>query len=620
MSLAYKPLTPILVENPVTQVNQYDVYAVEQSGSQITLRNFTTTNIANNQISWSCPPPSGQTYTDRMAFFTIPIRLEFSGTLVTTNGSYAPSSSLLNAGKDAPRFMPFASMTDTLTVTINSTPVTIPLADVVHALSRYNLDEELTTREWSMSPAYKDQSQNYGDLFGTNRNPLGQYGNSIENTNVPRGGFAFTIVSNAAVTPTTSGGTAATAVVDMVISEWIMVSPFFSGKQCDDNAAFYNTTQIDIYANFSAGAGFRAWSHNPLVSTSGADSVSSNITGAVVSFSNFQSPSFSYSQTVPLVQFKFLTPNVLSTERLGANMPINYPYYSISRYTTQVPAMAYGSTITQTLNSFQINQIPRALYIYARPSNTVLQTRCDITDCYYPISAVDVQFANSPDLLSSATQQQLYQIAVSNGSNQSWEEWSGQRVQNSFFPPVTGNAQYGLSGGPLCLRPGKDIQIQPNQAAGLGGQFTIQIKIQISNVNVSGAFDNLPISLYCIAVTEGVFTITGLNSATSQTAVLSEFDILGAQQKPGVTYREVERYRGGDLFGTLSDFASKVHSFVKDNKLISKIAPLIPLPGTGVISAFANELGYGEGMRGRGGIAVGGKMVSKKHVAKGIYR
>lgn len=59
MSLSYQPLNPVLVRDPITQVDAQRDYAILKGGNQVTWKRYTSTAISNTSINWSCPPPSG---------------------------------------------------------------------------------------------------------------------------------------------------------------------------------------------------------------------------------------------------------------------------------------------------------------------------------------------------------------------------------------------------------------------------------------------------------------------------------------------------------------------------------------------------------------------------------
>jgi hypothetical protein len=622
MSQSYVKLTPILVEDPITKVNDVDKYAVVAGGSRISFKAWPSTSISSSSIIWSAPPPSAGVIVNRNVKTTLPVRLTFTGTVSTNNAGFVPATSLLNAGLDALRFMPIQSMMETLNIGINNTSVSIPMSDLVHPLTRYNICPELRRREYSQSPSYPDCSFNYQDLVGTARNPLGSYGNSADGDEIPRGGYPITIVSNATVVPTTGAGTAATAIVDCVLTESLMLSPLFWGASSQNTQGFFNVNSFDVTMTFLAQAGFRAWSHANTVTQVGANAVTSTITGITVQFNNFSGPAFSYGNIQPLLLFEYITPSVLTKQQIGVNIPLTYPYFNIQRYPTDIPPITFAQGSTQiNSQSIQLSSIPRQVYIYVRPNNQTLQSRADITDCYLAILNMQIQWANQSVLLSSASQQQLFAMNVRNNGSANWIEWSGLGVYNGAFPPNALSAQYGGTGAIMCLRFGTDIQLEPDEAPGVGqNQYMLQVTMNVQNMNSSTAWDALPLTMYIVTISEGTFTIPSLGSAETQLGVLSKTDVLDATSRPGLNYNRVASVNGGDFLSSLGSFASKVNDFLRENKIISSVVGLIPHPIAQAISTGAKVLGYGEGgcdggVAIQGGMAVqGGARLNKAHL------
>jgi hypothetical protein len=213
MSLSYQALDCVLVRDPITQVESKRDFAILKGGNQVTWKKFSTTNISSSTITWSCPPPSGNVFVDRKQYTLIPVRLTFTAIAGT-------SGNVLQPGRDAPRAFPVNGSLETLQSSINGQSFSIFISDIIHALSHYNTDIKLHNRDYSMTPTYYDQSQDYSSLgSGNARNPLGTYSNGIDHSVQQRGAFPFTIVANG----TTS------AIVDMVIAEPLFMSPYFWG-------------------------------------------------------------------------------------------------------------------------------------------------------------------------------------------------------------------------------------------------------------------------------------------------------------------------------------------------------------------------------------------------------
>lgn len=612
MSLSYQRLNPVKVVDPITDVQSVRDYAILQGGNKVSWKAYTSTSISQSSIQFSCPPPSGNVIVDRKQYITLPVRLTFTGIIQTTNAGFVPPTSLLNAAFDAPRAYPFSGALDTLQVSINNDSVSINMSDVIHPLTHYNTDNRLKTREYSLTPTYPDQSFNYSDLFGATRSPLAFYADGLDGVPNQRGSFPYKIVSNPTVVPST-GGTQVTAVVDMVICEPLFLSPFYWG--CNDSQGFYNVNAMDFNLTFLNNGGFRMWSHNDIipVQTGGGNSVFSHISNISMQFNSFSSPAFGYAQTQPQMLFKYITPNLL-TKGLGPNIPISYPYFDLLRFPTDIGTLSVADGIkTFQSNNIQLNQIPRRMYILARPSNSALYSSANLTDTYLPVSNVSIQWANQNTILSTATQQQLYLLNAKNGSDMTWGQFSGLGVNNAVYSPDPTAIPYGTTGSPLCLEFGTDIQLEPNECPGKQGQYMIQVQASFQNLNLTGAWDNIPMTFYLIMCMEGTFTITGLGSAVHQLGVVSEMDILDAQSKPGISYRDVRDINGGDFFSGLKNFGSNLLGILKESKLLSNLAPLVPLVGPALQQSVKN-LGYGCD----GGVAVGGKRITKAQMRKAL--
>ena len=613
MSLSYKALKPVRVLDPVTDVQSVRDYAILSGGNQVSWKAYTSTAISASSIQFSCPPPAGAFIVDRMQTITMPIRLTFTGTVTTTNAGFTPSVSLLNGGFDSPRAYPWSSAVDTLSVSINNDSVSINMADVIQALLHYNIDNRLKTRNYSLTPNYPDQSFNYADLHGATRSPLAFYADGLDGVPNQRGAFPYTVVSNATVVAST-GGTTATAIVDLLVTEPIFLSPFYWG--CQDTQGFYNVTSMDFNITMLNNGGFRMWSHDSITpvatSVSPAATVTTNITNITMQFNSFTSPGFSYNVSQPQLLFKYIRPNLLQ-QGLGPNVPIAYPYAEVQRYPTDIGTLAFSAgPQTFQSNNIQLNQIPRRMYILARASNSALYSSCNLTDTYLVIQNVNIQWAGQNTILSSATQAQLYMLNEQNHGDFTWGQWSGLAVNNAIYPPNAASVPYGTTGGPLCLSFGDQIQLQPDEAPGLQGQYQIQVNATFQNMDATGALDSVPMTFYLIFVMEGTFTITGLGSAVHQLGVISKKDVIDAQTQPGVSYRDIQSVNGGNF---LTGFRDKIDSFLRNSKAISTLAPLIPGAGP-YVSKIASNLGYGYGGCESGGVAVGGKRLTKAQLRK----
>lgn len=621
MSQSYVPLQPILVTDEITDVMNVDKVAIVQSGSQITRKSFTPNTSSSQAISYSCNPPAGNIIVSRNVKLKAGLRLVMNGRAITTDAGFVDPVSLVNANRDGPRKLPLAGCINTVSATINNATVTMQYAEMIRTLSEFYVDDKFKSTELSTTACYSDKSFEYESLIGTNLNPLGVYGNSSEGTVQPRGGFPFTILAgtNTAVVPSTGNGTPCSCTIDLPVTENIMMSPFqFSGVD-NNSQGFYNVSSMTFDFNMLTQAGFAAWSHCNLVKTSGAQRITTVIDSISIQYDNYNSTPYSYPEYQrPLLLFEYITPNILTPERLGPNIPITYPFFKADRYPQEIGILAAASG-RQTFNSMpvKVTSIPDRIYVYARPSNSVYESRCDIPNCYLGIKAIDVQWANQPSLLTGATPEILYQIYLKNGGNMSWTEWSGYGVNNSAFYPATGNAQFGGIGSILALEMGRDVQLNPGECGGLGGNtWTLQISVTLENMCKSGALDAIPWTLYVVTITSGTFTVTSEGNAQSHTGIITKQDVLNATRIPGLTASALSggrggRKRGGDWYHSLADFALKLNDFLRESKLLSKGSKALGLAGV----PYASEIGTALDVVGYGNN--GGGVIQNNRVGRG---
>jgi hypothetical protein len=593
MSLSFQPLTPVCVRDPRTILDNARTYAVLKSGSQTTWKQFTSTSIAQSAIQFTCPPPSSGVIVDRKVYMALPVRLTFT--------SVPPAGqTVLMPNRDAPRAFPVMSSIDTLTATINNQSVSINVADVVQALMHYNTDDDLKNLDYSMTPTYQDQSQNYGDLFNTIRNPLQNYGDSTDGSQNPRGGFPFVIIANPLQAP--AGTASLTAVVDVLFCEPIICSPFYWGKS--NESGFYNVNTMDFNYTFLSQTANRMWSHDD----NGGTNVFTNSTFTFGGLPN--GPTSFGNGNLPTMLFQYISPqeNML----IPANVPITYPYFDVLRFPSDqtVNVAGSGPQMYQS-NNIQLNSIPRRMYIYIRERNNDLYSNASHTDTYFTINSVSIQFQNKNGLLASAS--------VKNHCKMSWNQFQGRVNKPGLMVAQANPADFsnmmGTIGSVICVEFASDIGLESLQAPGVLSQSMIQI--QVNATNVSGR--NINPTLYIVPILEGTFTIQSLGQASTNVGVITPRDILDCQSNPAVNYADVESVTGGDFFSGLKSFGSKLwpyiqkaHDFIKDYKILSTGLSLIPHPAAKAASMAAETFGYGEGE----GILIGGRRLPKRQLRK----
>ncbi len=414
MSNNLVPISLSKTEYPPCRINNVRSWAILKGPGENSYQRFVSTSFNNSQITIIANPPSNKNIVNRLVFIKNVYNLLFTGTSVSGN--------LLQIGStDAPRANPIASSTNTCQVSINNDQYTTNLNQYWSALSRYhntinNRDEFL-----SMTPAYLDKFQQYSDGLGSARNPLGSYKDSADGE-VMRGGFngnfgatgagfgnyGINIVSN---TPTSAN-------VILTVVEPLYLSPFlFSGEDnLESGLIGVNNLQI-VFTNGDLTS--TLWSH---------DAVNGNTITSIVA--NVVSSE---------AQFNYLTPQINSVLPLQQS----WPYAEITTFPQSVTgdlsngSLSPNASVKVSMNSIQIKAVPDKIYIVAKRSQAT-QT-VNTTDTFAAITNVSLTYGNRTGLLSTASQNSLYNICLKNGLKMNFSEFAN------------------YVGSVICLKPGEDI-------------------------------------------------------------------------------------------------------------------------------------------------------------------
>lgn len=568
--------------DPRTDVNSHarKTYSVFDGASDVGyIRTTPDGGVSNSQLSFTCDPPSPQVFVNRRAMIEIEFELSFVGVsagagIPLLQMAGARSSTGANVGSqfhDAPRCLPVANALTNIEISINNDRITQNLNSYVRAFPRYTFDAVSEDINYGMTPSMPDQSQTYADLDGFARSPLRGYGDNA--LQCPRGGFVgLDVISN------TSTGIADTAVVRLRCSEYLLVSPMLFQPD-EQDTGFYGVQNMKIILSLGgrgnsslSGLSASLWSH------SGAGTAVLTSCGTTVLDAQ--------------MIFSYLTPDPT------LQVPYNnlYSYYQPQVYPTQSSTpIASGALTTLQMNNIQLGSIPSRLYLFVAEqdaAHTMLKS-----DVFFGIENIAISFDNRDNLLSNATQQDLYNIAVKNGTNLSWRQWKRD------------------CGSVLALDFGSDIPLRMLQACGLRGSYNLRLTVQARNLS---AVAQIP-TLTCVVISEGVMSIEGMNVQRS-VGILDAQDIFDSKSMPEVVYHPSGSIYGGNFWSKLGQFARNAGKFIKTNvrpaievakKLVPKFAPeFTPF----VQGADEIAQAFGLGMRGRG--LVGGKKLSRAQLSR----
>ena len=548
-------------------------------GAQTALQSrYQATSQNTSSIIFNIQVPSENVLVQREVLFTS--TLTFQLTYLNTNGVVGTPSYMVQYGRSE-AFCPFPlqSCMSNISVTINTTTVSVPMQDIIQLILRM-MDIEEINYYANGTPAMLDFYNTYlvgSTLIQANQNnPLGSIANYSGMQNLPRGSFAVNYIGNTdpnGNSPANSYLQAATVVyVQATFTEPLLVSPFTWGKHWND-PGIHGVQTMNLQFNIGA--------LNKI----------------------FKSEIYNYTTVLTNVKnssldFTFLTPH--PSDLLSAKNTV--PYYQIVPYKTAYNnVLALNSTAVIPSNNFQLSTVPDKLFVGLRP--TIGAYVNTMADYYALINSVNIQWNANSGILSSATPYQLWEMTRESGCKMSWLEWSGYFCM--FVAPTSGayNTSFaigglqGTIGGPSQGGPGGNgvpygcgallvldyarfITITEDFFAPASiGQFSLQVQLTVQGNGVSSIASTLANYELVVAVmNSGVFS-TERGSSQVYLNILSKQDVLNASTQPAMYDSDLYRMVGGNFLSSLKSAVGDIYSGIKSiAPVASEVLGAIPDP------------------------------------------
>ena len=539
-------------------------YAVEKGALSLTNVSFQAQTADSSSCQFNVQVPSENVFVDRAVEWKGVIVAQVDVTISAAAGIDIPAGTPLQ-GLVAPAAFPLHQSVTQMSATINDATVTVNTQDVLPQVLR--LADMRDARRQRTCPTMLDRYAKYPDSSVVTNSPLLTWAQTTASDDVPNGGFngfyyatsasgatpqpvsgAGTTVGNVAylngqpylAAILNGGGAGASRVLTFYVAvasvEKLLLPPFIFSDQHEMSTGLFGVQNFQVQMNMA-----------PTPRRAFRVSTSKTVLDSVGDIkSPFSAPSVTWSQgalaqtlwvSQPSLAVQFLTP------ALDIPLPPKsiVPYMEFPRYIatpgTSVPSSVnYKSAGTPlTSQTITLPNIPDLLLIYVKPATYPDSTNGDWS---LPITSISLNFDNFSGLLSTMTQQQLYQMSLRNGADMDWSEWTGLgnvpfSSSLGFGNAVTnvGGGQLGLVGGPLVLCPGRDFSLQAGQAPGLVGNFTLQFNLTVQNftgADLDGSSAAQPfVNIYTVPISSGFFeTIKG--SSRIIKGVLTEQDILSA--------------------------------------------------------------------------------------------
>ena len=566
----------VLVKDDRLNVTDAISYAVEIGGQNMTCAQFNAISQSTSSITFNIQVPSEQTIIDRRVLWKSTVVLAL--TCQNQNNGQLPVNIAVS---DALSAFPLHQLASVMTATINNNSVSLNVRDLLPSFLRLHDKRELS-RYNGMTPTAPDLLSVYADGIGSNLNSLGGWSNACDNDLLPRGSFQLdgvsTTLTNGLIGAQTLPPINYTGVlyIQFTVSEPLLLSPFIWCDPVSNNQGFYGIQNMNFV--FNMGDASRVWR-----------TANTAITGvSVVSYNNTQ------------LLFNFLTPH--PSDLFPARNCV--PYWEAPRYLTS-PNVALAPTTISLANippvvsqlatsSLQLNQVPDKLIICVR--QPIGSQTNQYPDAFMCIKGLSIQFNNQSGILASATTQDLYRYSVENGSNQSWEEFSGFAT---IADPASGiGRKIPTSGSLLILKFGKDIQLTESYyASGSLGNFNLQINFQCFNQTPYACTPEIMIS----TINSGIF-VNERGTSSTYTGILTKADVMAAIAQEPFYQSSVKRLVGGGFLDSLKSVAGKVlpHLLKHGKEELAKSDH----PVAQVANQALSALGYGSS----GGGSSGGRM------------
>lgn len=557
-------------------------YAVEKGALSVSNVSFQAQTADSTSCQFNVQVPSENVFVDRAVEWTGQACATVRVRVTALVGTVIPASTPLQ-GLIAPAAFPLHQSVTQMSATINDATVTVNTQDVLPQVLR--LADMRDARRQRTCPTMLDRYAVMPDSSVVTNSPLLTWSQTTASDDVPNGGFngfyfattpAGNIpqpVSGAGVTvggvaylngqpylDEILNGSAAAATRDLEFyvvaysTEKLLLPPFIFSDQYELSTGLFGVQNFQVQMNMapSPKRAFRV-----ALDTSVIDSVGTVVAPFSIppagEFTAWSAGNYSgLWVSKPTLAVQFLTPS------LDVPLPPKsiVPYMEFPRYIatpgTDVAASLniLAASVSLSSQTITLPNIPDLLVIYVKPATYTNATQGDWS---LPITSISLNFDNFSGLMSTMTQEQLYQASLRNGVDMDWSEWTGlgtvpfaTSLDQANVCTVLGGGQRGLVGGPLVLKPGRDFPLQAGQAPGLVGNFTLQFTIAVQNF--TGALQTP--NIYTVPISSGFFeTIKG--SSRIIKGVLTEQDILSApSQAPSADLvRSVGAGRRGPMGG-----------------------------------------------------------------------
>jgi hypothetical protein len=611
----------VLIEDSrIADITSTEGFGVLSGASQSTFQQFQAVSASNSSIVFNIQVPSENIVIDRHLLLSSELSFEISAG-GASNPVPAGAKVFQYGLTDSLQAFPLNSLFTTTQATINNVSVSTNLQDVLPMLMRMN-SSEMLQRYNTLTASLPDQTWGeYSYGVGSSSNPLASYNNMSYDTDFcPRGAFKLDFLQidryvggvytdHSPISSDPATNTWKIFIKVTLTEPFLALSPFIN-QQPNMSAGIVGVNNMSMVLNVDGSCKRLFSTANSAVS--GGNSLKGYISSINLGWADAPNGGTAQANgfTNTRLLFNFLSLQPEQYAKISTKNVV--PYLDYPRYLTTFnnsTSIASKGTQTITSQSIQLNQVPDLILICARVPMS--SQNWNYSSSFLGIKKISVNFNNASGLLSTATQQDLYNISFANGSSQTFHEFRGEADVNDN---TNGNVSVvPTTGALLVLSPVYNFSLPSYLSASSLGQYQFQF-----NIDVFNQYDFAVAPELCIiTMNSGIFAT---QQGTSQifTGILTKEQVLRTkEQNPqsALTSVEYQRLVGGQL-GNMG--MGNVMSMIKSmsGMLPSQIKDMMKQAGInigGATSAGATSAGVMSG----GSISEGGKSKSKlaKHFA-----
>jgi len=586
-------LSKVLVVDPMCDFQTEAVYAVEKSTSNSNYYNIQSNNYSNQSTTWTVNCNDNTTITDRLFLMDITFKLS-----IPIAGGVYPNQQI-----GALRSFPLLKWSNNYVLTLGNATSTLQSGQIANLIERYGFMDKYLN--YGSFPNYCDNDAPYTYAGSTTASPFESNQFLQSETCLPRGSFAPFFIDQNGVLP---DGRVGYITLKYRVVEPVFLSPLLQSMSIKARKeGMTKLSQIQFTVNW--GNPNRLWSSTTNLAGNVEVEMGQNILrvvqyvpGALDIGRNLTTQALPYNEIV-----SFATETAQA-----APLPIKLNGYTAGQ----------ANPLTFTSQVVQLSRIPKEMYIFCRPSDSVYTTAGSGPTCVdsfatYVSQSLKVNF-NGQNLLNSISDVSLYRICVENGCNIPYSSWTGNIMKTWNLTSAVngyGSSLYGCGvGSPICLKFGKDIVLPPELAPGTLSKCNLQVECGFASslqrtANTAYAGVAVPHTMYITIVYEGVIEFYGSGGTVSQTlGALTVNDVLEASKRNERVHYDI--VNNGTYGGAMIDNA---RNFVKGkaNNLMSKMKGLMNHPAVSPQLSEAVEAMVGRGMSG-------GKSLSKASLKKAL--